>query len=288
MSLDQLLSYVFSFTFSVSQLLLVSLGLAVIFGMRGVINLAHGEFVMLGAYATLSLSRADVPLLVAMPLAAAIVGVFGLVVERVLIRHLYGRMADTMLATWGLSLVLVQVIVKVFGTTTEGISTPLGAVRYGTFSTPAYQFVIIGVALGAVIGTGAIMRRTRYGLFARAATQSPEMAASLGINASRVNMWTFALGSLLAGLAGAVLAPFVGISPSMGESFIGRAFMAVIVGGPEFLIGTAMSSGILGGVENIISTVYSPVGGLVGLLMVAIVLVRFLPDGLTGSRQRNV
>jgi branched-subunit amino acid ABC-type transport system permease component len=280
---DQFLSYAISFLYGISQLLLLSMGLAIIFGMRGIINLAHGEFVMLGAFASLSLYREGIPFVVSIPLAAIIVGAFGLVIERLLVRRLYGRLVDTMLLTWGLSLILVQVVVKQYGNTTEGIPTPLGVVRYGRFANPAYQFVIIGVTLAAVLATYLLMRHTRYGLFARASTQLPDMAASLGVNAARTNMWTFGLGAFLAGFAGSVLAPFLGISATMGQNFIGRAFLAVIVGGPQFLVGTAAGSATLGGVENIVSTAYSPVVGLVSLLLCAIVLIRFLPNGLTGS-----
>ena len=168
-----------------------------------------------------------------MALAAAVVGGFGIVVERLLIRHLYGRLADTMLATWGLSLIMVQAVENRYGSVTEGISVPVGNFTVGEFSMSKYNFVLIFAAAVGVLATYTIMRRTRYGLLARAATQSTTMAEGLGVNTSGVNMWTFGLGSALAGAAGALLAPVVGVIPTMGRTFVARAFMTVIVGGPS-------------------------------------------------------
>ena len=153
---------------SVATLVIISLGLAVIFGMMRVINLAHGEFLMLGAFATLSGTRAGLPLGVAMVVAALGVGIFGLAVERLLIQHLYGRLADTMLATWGLSLILVQVVVYIYGPATQGIATPLGSVHVGRYSFSQYSLVLIGCAVALLLGVLAVFTRTRYGLMARA------------------------------------------------------------------------------------------------------------------------
>ena len=179
------------------------------------------------------------------------VGAFGIVVERLIIRHLYGRLADTMLATWGLSLIMVQAVENRYGSVTEGISVPVGNFTVGEFSMSKYNFVLIAAAAVGVLATYTIMRRTRYGLLARAATQSSTMAEGLGVNTSGVNMWTFGLGSALAGAAGALLAPVVGVIPTMGQTFVARAFMTVIVGGPSFVAGTVSASGLLGFIENV-------------------------------------
>ena len=277
----------FSLITTVSVLLLVSLGLAVVFGLRRVINLAHGEFIMFGAFATLTVTRAGINLWVAMAIATAVTAGFGLVVELALIRHLYERPADTMLATWGLSLILVQLAANIYGSVTEGIPTPLGSFSVGNYSMSEYNLVLIGVAWTLAAATWLVMRRTRYGLLTRAAAQNPDMAAGLGVNTRRVATWTFAYGAGLAGAAGAVLAPVVGVIPTMGQLYVARSFMAVIVGGPAFLVGTVTSSGLLGTVENLVSRSYTPVIGQAMLLVAAIVVLRFLPQGITGWRRKG-
>ena len=287
MAPDRLFNLGFDLASTISILALVSLGLAVIFGMRGVINLAHGEFIMLGAFATLTGVRSGLNTWMAMAAAAAVVGLFGIVVERLIIRHLYGRLADTMLATWGLSLIMVQAVQNRYGSVTEGIPVPVGNFTVGEFSMSRYNFVLISAAAVGVLATYTIMRRTRYGLLARAATQSETMAEGLGVNTSGVNMWTFGLGSALAGAAGALLAPVVGVIPTMGQTFVARAFMTVIVGGPSFVAGTVSASGLLGFIENVGTNWFTPVIGQAMLLMAAIVILRFLPQGLTGTRLRR-
>ena len=287
MAPDRLFNLGFDLASTISILALVSLGLAVIFGMRGVINLAHGEFIMLGAFATLTGVRSGLNTWMAMAVAAAAVGLFGIVVERLIIRHLYGRLADTMLATWGLSLIMVQAVQNRYGSVTEGIPVPVGNFTVGEFSMSKYNFVLISAAAVGVLATYTIMRRTRYGLLARAATQSETMAEGLGVNTSGVNMWTFGLGSALAGAAGALLAPVVGVIPTMGQTFVARAFMTVIVGGPAFVAGTVSASGLLGFIENVGTNWFTPVIGQAMLLMAAIVILRFLPQGLTGTRLRR-
>ena len=283
MALDRIFNLGFDLATTISILALVSLGLAVIFGMRGIINLAHGEFIMLGAFATLTGVRSGLSVWFAMALAAAFVGLFGIVVEQLLMRHLYGRLADTMLATWGLSLIMAQAVENRYGSVTEGIPVPVGNFTLGDFSMSKYNLVLMASAAAGVLATHTIMRRTRYGLLARAATQSPTMAESLGVNTSRVNMWTFGLGSALAGAAGALLAPVVGVIPTMGQTFVARSFMTVIVGGPSFVAGTVSASGLLGFVENVGTNWFTPVIGQAMLLIAAIVILRFMPRGLTGT-----
>ena len=192
----------FSLMTTVSVLLLVSLGLAVVFGLRRVINLAHGEFIMFGAFATLTATRAGIGLWGAMLIATAVTAAFGLVVELTLIRHLYERPADTMLATWGLSLILVQLADLIYGSVTEGIPTPLGSFGVGDYSMSEYNLVLIGVAWTLAALTWLVMRRTRYGLLTRAAAQNPDMAAGLGVNTRRVATWTFAYGAGSGGCRG--------------------------------------------------------------------------------------
>jgi branched-subunit amino acid ABC-type transport system permease component len=287
-SVGWLLNIGVSMALSIAILALVSLGLAVMFGMMGIINLAHGEFLMFGAYVTLTLTRLHMPLWLAIPLAGLVVGVLGYAVERLLIRFLYGRLADSMLATWGLSLIMAQVTVLAFGPSTQGISTPLGSVSINGYSFSLYAFVLIGCAVLLMALVYLMFTRTRYGVMARAAVQNPGMAAAVGINPRKLNALNFAFGAALAGWAGGLLAPMVGVMPSMGEAYIARAFMTVIVGGPGIITGTASSSLLLGGIENVVSYLSTPFFGQGALLIVAIIAVRLLPTGISGRWQRQL
>jgi branched-subunit amino acid ABC-type transport system permease component len=287
-SVGWLLNIGVSMALSIAILALVSLGLAVMFGMMGIINLAHGEFLMFGAYVTLTLTRLHMPLWLAIPLAGLVVGMLGYAVERLLIRFLYGRLADSMLATWGLSLIMAQVTVLAFGPSTQGISTPLGSVSIDGYSFSLYAFVLIGSAVLLMALVYLMFTRTRYGVMARAAVQNPAMAAAVGINPRKLNALNFAFGAALAGWAGGLLAPMVGVMPSMGEAYIARAFMTVIVGGPGIITGTASASLLLGGIENVVSYLSTPFFGQGALLIVAIIAVRLLPTGISGRWQRQL
>jgi branched-chain amino acid transport system permease protein len=285
---DQIVSLLISVLFSVSTLVIMALGLAVIFGMMRIINLAHGEFLMLGAFAVLAATRAGLTIWPAMLLAPLVVGVVGLVIERLVIRHLYGRILDTMLATWGLSLVLIQLATIIFGPATQGIATPLGSVQIGAYSIAQYSLLLIALAILLLALTYLVFTRTRYGLMAQAATQLPEMASALGIDVQRINMVTFAFGSALAGAGGALLAPISGVVPTMGVAFVAKAFMTVIVGGQALLVGSTAAAGLLGTVDNVVSYLTTPFLGQGAVLVVAIVLLRLLPQGLSGSWKRQL
>ncbi|MCL5734992.1 MAG: branched-chain amino acid ABC transporter permease [Actinobacteria bacterium] len=288
MSWDQILNLLISALFSIATLALISLGLAVVFGMMKIINLAHGEFLMLGAFATLTANRLGLPLWLSMVCAPVVVGVIGLVLERGIIRHLYGRIIDTMLATWGISLVLVQLVVIAYGPATQGLATPLGSFRLGNYSVSAYSLFLVAAAGGLVVLTYVLFMRTKYGLMARAASQLPQTASALGINAGRINMLTFAVGSALSGAAGALLAPVVGVVPSMGMAFIAKAFMTVIVGGPLVLSGAMSAAALLGSVDNVVSYLSTPFLGQGALLVISIVLLRLMPNGLSGKWRRQL
>ena len=182
--------------YAVASLVLISAGLAVVFGMMKVINLAHGEFMMMGGYVTITAVGLGVNVFVAMlVIAPLVVGLIGLVVERLVIRHLYGRLVDTMLATWGLSLVFIGLATMIFGNTTTGISTPIAGFTVGNYQINGYNFFIILVSIALVIGIYAVLRGTRAGLIARGAMQRSDMAAALGYSPDRIYMATFFCGS---------------------------------------------------------------------------------------------
>jgi branched-subunit amino acid ABC-type transport system permease component len=269
---------------AVASLVLVSVGLAVIFGMMRVINLAHGEFIMLGAYAVIYATRWGVNLWIAMLIVAPLfVGLIGVIVERTVIRFLYGRMIDTMLATWGLSLLLIGSATMIFGNVTAGVSAPLGAVTIGRFQTSVYELVIAAIVAVIVLALMAVLRFTKAGLIARATMQNPAMAASLGINTSKVYAVTFGAGAALSGLAGALISPLSGVVPTMGVAYVAKAFITVISGGAAIITGTLSASTLLGSLNTLATFVATPVIGEVTLLFAAIVLLRILPQGITGK-----
>jgi len=268
---------------SVASLALISVGLAVIFGMMRVINLAHGEFIMLGGFATIFAAHFGVNIWASMLVVAPLcVGAFGVVVERVIIRRLYSRMIDTMLATWGLSLFMVGAATMIFGNSVQGVAAPLSSIELGGFGVSLYDQFIVLVCV-VVLGVGyAILRATRWGLIARATMQNPEMAASLGVSCSRVFAITFAVGAALSGLAGGVIAPLSGVVPTMGAAYVAKAFITVITGGASVITGTALSASLLGAIDTGATFATTPVVGDVALLFAAVLLLRILPKGLTG------
>ena len=269
--------------YAVASLVIVSAGLAVIFGMMKVINLAHGEFMMLGAYATIVANKAGLNLWLSMFLVAPLaVGLIGVVLERLVIRRLYGRMVDTMLATWGLSLLLVGIVTSIAGNTTAGVSAPLGNFSIGAYSVSSYTLVIIAVAAVLALAIRWVLLRTPWGLIARGTMQKPDMANALGISPTRVYSVTFAVGAALSGLAGALLAPLTGVVPTMGGAFVAKAFITVIGGGPAILAGLVSASALFGAINQVATFVTTPVFGEVALLFAAIVMLRLLPQGITG------
>lgn len=269
--------------YAIASLFLISAGLAIVFGMMKVINLAHGEFMMLGGYAAITAVNHGINIFIAiLVIAPLVVGMIGLVVERLVIRHLYGRLVDTMLATWGLSLFFIGAVTMIFGNTTTGISTPIPGFPVGAYQINGYNFFIILVAILLVIAMVAVLKGTRVGLVARGTMQRSDMAAALGYNPDRIYMATFFVGSALSGLAGAVLAPLVGLVPTSGGAFIAKAFITVIAGGPSLVAGLMSSAGIFGLVNQVFTFAISPVLGEVALLVAAVILLRILPQGVTG------
>ena len=272
----------------IATLVLITLGLGVIYGMMRIINLAHGEFMMLGAYTAVMASGAGVNIWIAMlVLPPLVVGVIGLILERTVIRFLYGRMMDTMLATWGISLGLIGLITTLYGNVVRGVSTPVGSFDIGRYGASLYSLVIVATALAALGAMFLVLRFTKFGLILRATMQNPRMAAALGVQPNRIYMATFALGAALAGLAGGVLAPISGVSPAMGAASIARAFITVLGGGPAIITGTGLASSLFGVINELVSFKTTPVIGDVALLVAAILLIRVLPQGITGRYLRR-
>jgi urea transport system permease protein len=276
----------YQFQVSFSFLLLSAIGLAVIFGMMGVINLAHGEFMMLGAYITTIAATNGVPLALAMLVAALGVALFGAVVEILVVRRLYGRLLDSVAATWAVGLILSQGMLILTGPSMQGVSSPFGSFSVGQTSYSWYRVALGVVSLILLVLLYLLFLKTKFGLRARATIQNPSIARALGVDTPRMYTLTFALGSALAGLAGGLFAPTATIVPFFGTNYIVEAFVTVIVGGANALVGTPLAALLLGAISATLSTEYGLYIGRVGLLLTTIVIIRFLPLGISGLLER--
>ncbi len=268
-----------------SIFLIAAIGLAVVYGAAGVINMAHGELIMLGAYTTYMMQSFGVPFLICIPIAALVVAFIGLCIEFSLIRHLYDRPLDTLLATWGVSLVLMQGVRLTFGSMPQYIDVPEFLkinIEIGFVNLSAFRIFLIVFALILLFVTWYVFYKTRMGIQIRAVTQNKEMAASFGIYSSRVYAVTFAIGSGLAGVAGALFGAYNIVLPTMGMSYVVEAFMMVVSGGGG-IMGTLLASVLAGEVQSIFAWMINDTfarGILYGLI---VVLLRFRPQGLISS-----
>lgn len=263
-------------------LVLAAAGLAVIFGMMGIINLAHGEFIMCGAYVTVVTSAMGLPLPLAMLCGSLAAGVLGIVLERTIIHRLYHRPLDSIVATWGISLIITQGTLVVLGSSMPGISTPLGGFAVGDYTYSTYRMVLLGVALLVLAGLYVIFHHTTFGIHSRATIQAPHMAKATGVDTGRMYSLTFGLGAALAGLAGALYAPTMSIVPTMGANFLVESFVTVVVGGADVFLGTAPAAAILAVIKAALTAWYGQLIGQVGLLVTVIIVIRFMPQGLSG------
>jgi urea ABC transporter permease protein UrtB len=263
-------------------LVLSACGLAIIFGMMGVINLAHGEFIMCGAYVTVMATRAGIPLPLSILLGSLVAGIIGMILERLVIRHLYGRPLDTIVATWGVSLIATQGTLIVLGSTMQGVGTPFGSFVVGGLSFSTYRIVLILAALAVLGGLYLLFNKTRFGILARATIQVPHMAEGLGVNTRRIYALTFGLGAALAGLTGGLYAPTMTMVPTMGATFIVEAFVTVVVGGADVFLGTAPAAVVLAIVKAGMTSWQGQLFGQIALLVAVVIVIRLLPRGISG------
>jgi urea transport system permease protein len=273
-----------------SILLLVALGLSIIYGTIGVINLAHGEFIMLGAYAAWALKAyAGLSLLPGLVLIFLGVGLFGWLVERFLLRRLYRRPLDTILATWGVGVVLQQVVRLTAGGELRYVELPPSmdsSVSIFGVEIAAYRIFIFVVTALLFLISWSIMYRTTFGLKLRAVVQDRNVASCFGINADRIYSLTFAYGAGLAGLAGAIVSPLKSVSPEMGTGYVVDAFMVVVLGGVQSLFGTVISAFVMGEVTGAIAFLQNDTIAKAAVLIVIISVIRFRPQGLFVAKVR--
>jgi urea transport system permease protein len=282
-----------------SILLLAALGLAVTFGLMGVINMAHGEMIMLGAYTTYVIQRVfqdsaptafDWYLLAAVPAAFLVCAATGMLLERSVIRFLYGRPLETLLATWGISLLLIQSVRLVFGAQNVEVANPAWLsggieVLYGIVL-PYSRITIIGFVVAVVALMWVLLQRTPIGLQVRAVTQNRPMAACMGIATSRVDMWTFGLGSGLAGLGGVALSQIGNVGPELGQAYIIDSFLVVVLGGVGNIAGTVVGGLGLGMVNKLLEPVAGAVLGKISVLIFIILFIQRRPQGVFALKGR--
>jgi urea transport system permease protein len=280
-----------------SVLLLAAIGLAITFGVMGVINMAHGEMVMLGAYATFVVQSLLPPslyqwsLAIALPLAFLVAGAMGVLIERLIIRYLYGRPLETLLATWGVSLILQQLVRTIFGANNKEVTAPdfmSGSVQWGGLSITAGRLWIIALAIVVFVALQFVLRATPFGLRMRAVTQNRRMASSMGISTGRIDMLAFGLGSGIAGIAGVALSQIDNVSPNLGQGYIIDSFMVVVLGGVGNLWGTLLGALTLGLANKLLEPVIGAVLGKILLLVFIILFIQKRPRGLFALKGRAV
>ncbi len=284
-----------------SVLLLAALGLAITFGLMGIINMAHGELLMIGAYATYVvqyLFRQFAPmwtdwyLLAALPVAFAASALVGMALERSVIRWLYGRPLETLLATWGISLILMQGVRSLFGAQNVEVGNPSwmsgSMVVLDGLVLPYNRLVIIGFSLAVVVLVWVLLNRTRLGLFVRAVTQNRRMASCVGVPTGRVDMLTFGLGSGIAGLGGVALSQLGNVGPDLGQAYIVDSFMVVVLGGVGQLAGTVIAAIGLGEINKFLEPYSGAVMAKITILVLIVLFIQKRPQGLFALKGRSV
>ncbi|MGH8806501.1 MAG: urea ABC transporter permease subunit UrtB [Noviherbaspirillum sp.] len=284
-----------------SVLLLAALGLAITFGLMGIINMAHGELLMIGAYTTYVcqlLFRQFLPgavdfyLLAALPAAFIVAAAVGIALERTVIRWLYGRPLETLLCTWGISLMLMQLVRSIFGAQNVEVANPSwmsgGVTVMGSLVLSYNRIVIIFFALFVVGVVWVILNKTRLGLFVRAVTQNRRMADCVGVSTGKIDMMTFGLGSGIAGLGGVALSQLGNVGPDLGQNYIIDSFMVVVLGGVGQLAGTVIAAFGLGGVNKFLEPFAGAVLAKIAILVFIIVFIQKRPQGLFALKGRSV
>jgi urea transport system permease protein len=284
-----------------SILLLAALGLAITYGLMGVINMAHGELIMIGAYATFvvqNLFRAYAPgafgwyLLAAVPAAFAVSACVGMLLERLVIRWLYGRPLETLLATWGISLVLIQLVRTLFGAQNVQVENPAfmsgGVQALSNLVLPWSRIMIIVFAAAVLFGMWVLLTRTRLGLFVRGVTQNRAMASCVGVPTARVDTYAFGLGSGVAGLAGCALSQLGNVGPDLGQGYIVDSFMVVVFGGVGQLAGTVYAALTLGFASKFLEAWQGAVLAKIAVLVFIIFFIQRRPQGLFALKGRAV
>lgn len=268
----------------ISTLALVAFGLAIVFGKLRIMNMAHGEFVMIGAYAPVITSKLGLSGWWQLPICLMTVALVAFALERTIVRHLYGRLFDSLLATWGIGILLREIVELIFGRSYQSVSPPLsGTINFLGIDYPAYRIlVIIGILLG-FIGFALWNRRSKMATRIKAMVGNPELAEAIGLDTGRLSAGAFVFGCCTAGLAGLILAPTMRIEPMMGLDYLIRSFFALVVGGLGSLQGLGFGASIIAGTQTFIGALSSQTYGYLAVLSLSILFLWFKPNGIRSS-----
>jgi urea transport system permease protein len=272
-------------------LAIAAIGLAVIFGVAGVINMAHGQFIMVGAYTAAVVGQLGGNTFIAIPVAFIVVALLGLIVERGIIQWIYDRPLETLLATWGVGIILEVLMKAIFGPELYYVGAPRildGGVRLiGRLPYPYYRMFLIAVAIVMILLTFYIIFRTDFGLKVRGVRRNRSMSGCLGIDTARIDMLIFMYGSGLAGVAGAVLAPIKSVSTTMGFSYAVGSYMVIVLGGVGNLLGVPTGSFLIGEGETLLAYKYNSVIGQLLVFVAIVIAIRVFPRGICGYHERR-
>jgi urea transport system permease protein len=275
----------------VAILVIAALGLAIIFGVAGVINMAHGELIMVGAYTAAVVGKLGGNTFAAIPVAFVVVGLLGLVIERGVIQWIYDRPLETLLATWGVGIILQTVIKLVFGPELYYVGAPKilegGFRMIGRLPFPWYRLFLIIMAILLLVLVFYVIFKTSFGLKVRAVRRNRAISGCLGIDTARIDMTIFAFGSGLAGVAGAVLAPIKSVSTTMGFPYAVDSYMVLVLGGVGSLWGVLTGSALIGEAETILSFIFNNVIGRLLVFLFIVIVIRIVPRGIFGYHERR-
>lgn len=272
-----------------ASLFLVAIGLVIIFGMLDVVNMAHGEFIMLGAYTACICSNSfHMPFIVSIILSFLFTAIFGAFIEQILIRRFYGKVAETLLITFALTYIIQQIIRSIFGPEEQVLAVPIkGSLNMGSITIPYYNLFLILMAFIVLGATLILFNKTKYGMQLRAITQNRNMSQCLGINSSKIDKITFAYGCGLGGLAGALIAPISSVAPGMGISYVVDSFLVVVLGGLNSIVGSLFGATVIDESVTVMSGYMSQISAKLIIFIVIIVIIRFKPQGLFSSKERR-
>ena len=280
--------YIYQYLDNIGFLILAASGLIIIFGMMGVINMAHGELMMIGAYITAFAYYAGVPAPLAILLAGVGSGIAGIILERLVIRYFYKQLLSSLVVTWGISLMLSQGFLLIFGPSILNMPTPFGNFPIDEQTFGIYRLVLFGISAVMIAGVWAIFTYSRFGTHARATMENPEMADALGVNTRNVYALTFGLGSAMGGIAGGMFAMTATISPFFGINYTPLAFITVVVGGGANVITGLLASVLaLAGVQTAVNNLVNVYVGYLGMMGTALVILLVLPRGISEYLERR-
>jgi urea transport system permease protein len=279
--LDTLVQQLFNGISLASIYIIVALGLQVLFGLMGIINLAHGEFILIGAYVTFLLQTAGIPFLVSLVVSVIAALVIGFILEKSVIRFLYDYPLDTLLVTWGLSIVMREISKLIFGAAPKPLATPIsGGFEAGDLVFPYWRIIVILTCVLVVWFIYHMLNRSNVGMKIRATLENKDLALSMGVNVKQMYQVTFLMGAVLAAISGAIVIPLSSVSPDIGLSYLLPSFLVVIIGGIGSFKGVVYGGLFIGGLSSLLTIFMSAVTAEIVVFFIVVILLRFRPDGV--------